>query len=63
MINAGGIINVASEYLGDSDEAGVQAKIEQIPGRLDDIWAESDASGRNPGAVADTMARRLIGRG
>jgi leucine dehydrogenase len=63
VINAGGIINVASEYLGDADEAGVQAKIEQIPGRLDDIWAESDASGRNPAAVADTMARRLIGRG
>lgn len=63
VINAGGIINVASEYLGDADEAGVRAKIEQIPGRLDDIWAESDATGRNPAAVADTMARRLIGRG
>ena len=63
VINAGGIINVASEYLGDADEAGVKAKIEQIPGRLDDIWAESDATGRNPAAVADTMARRLIGRG
>ena len=63
VINAGGIINVASEYLGDADEAGVKAKIEQIPGRLEQIWAESDATGRNPAAVADDMARRLIGRG
>ena len=63
VINAGGIINVASEYLGDADEAGVRAKIEQIPGRLDQIWAESDATGRNPAAVSDAMARRLIGRG
>jgi leucine dehydrogenase len=63
VINAGGIINVASEYLRDADEAGVKAKIEQIPGRLETIWAESDASGMNPAAVADSMARRLIGRG
>ena len=63
VINAGGIINVASEYLKDADEAGVKAKIEQIPGRLDAIWAESDATGRNPAEVADDMARRLVGRG
>jgi leucine dehydrogenase len=62
VINAGGIINVASEYLKDADEAGVRARIEQIPGRLDQIWAESDATGRNPAAVADTMAKRLIAR-
>ena len=63
VINAGGIINVASEYLRDADPAGVKAKIEQIPGRLDMIWDESDATGRNPAAVADDMANRLIGRG
>jgi leucine dehydrogenase len=63
VINAGGIINVASEYLKDADEAGVRAKIEQIPGRLEQIWEESASSGRNPAAVADGMARRLIGRG
>ncbi len=62
VINAGGIINVASEYLKDADEAGVRAKIEQIPGRLEQIWAESASSGRNPAAVADLMAQRLIGR-
>ena len=62
VINAGGIINVASEYLGDADEAGVRAKIEQIPRRLEQIWDESDSTGRNPAAVADAMAMRLIGR-
>jgi len=62
VINAGGIINVASEYLKDADQAGVKAKIEQIPGRLDSIWDESASTGRNPAAVADDMARRLIGR-
>jgi leucine dehydrogenase len=62
VINAGGIINVASEYLGGS-QAEVKSKIEQIPARLDSIWDESDSTGRNPAAVADTMARRLIGRG
>ena len=61
VINAGGIINVASEYLGGS-QAEVKSKIEQIPGRLESIWDESDSTGRNPAAVADTMARRLIGR-
>jgi leucine dehydrogenase len=63
VINAGGIINVAMEYLGEGDEAAVNARIEQIPGRLETIWDESEAGGRNPAAVADAMAQKLIGRG
>jgi len=62
VINAGGIINVSTEYLGDGDEILVRERIEGIPGRLDRIWDESIATGRNPAAVADDMARRLIGR-
>ena len=62
VINAGGIINVASEYLQDADQAGVKARIERIPERLEQIWAESDATGRNPAAVADAIAVKLIGR-
>ena len=62
VINAGGIINVSTEYLKDGDQATVNGRIEQIPGRLDTIWAESDATGRNPAAVADAMAYKLIGR-
>ncbi len=63
VINAGGIINVCTEYLGDGDASLVRERIEAIPQRLEQIWAESAATGRNPAAVADDMAQRLIGRG
>jgi leucine dehydrogenase len=63
VINAGGIINVSTEYLKDGDEATVRGRIEQIPVRLEQIWSESAATGRNPAEVADAMAQRLIGRG
>jgi leucine dehydrogenase len=62
VINAGGIINVCTEYLGDGDASLVRQRIEGIPVRLEQIWAESQTSGRNPAAVADAMAQRLIGR-
>ncbi|HEX8216392.1 MAG TPA: Glu/Leu/Phe/Val dehydrogenase dimerization domain-containing protein [Allosphingosinicella sp.] len=62
VINAGGIINVSTEYLKDGDHETVRRRIEGIPGRLEEIWSESDSTGRNPAAVADTMAKRLIGR-
>jgi leucine dehydrogenase len=63
VINAGGIINVSTEYLKDGDTEVVRERIEGIPARLNEIWDESAATGRNPAAVADDMARRLIGRG
>jgi leucine dehydrogenase len=63
VINAGGIINVCTEYLADGDASLVRRRIEGIPVRLEQIWAESQASGRDPAAVADAMAQRLIGRG
>ena len=62
VINAGGIINVCTEYLGDGDASLVRQRIEGIPVRLEQIWAESKESGRDPAAVADAMAQRLIGR-
>lgn len=62
VINAGGIINVCTEYLGDGDLNLVRNRIEGIPVRLEQIWAESASSGRNPAEVADSMAQRLIGR-
>jgi leucine dehydrogenase len=63
VINAGGIINVCTEYLGDGDSHLVRERIQGIPLRLEQIWAESQASGRDPAAVADAMAQKLIGRG
>jgi leucine dehydrogenase len=68
VINAGGIIDVALEYLGrragkPHTAADVNARIEQIPQRLVAIWHESEASGVSPDVVADRMAQELIGRG
>ena len=63
VINAGGIINVTLEYLGQGDRAEVQARLKQIPGRLETIWAESTSTGETAASVADRMAMKLIGRG
>lgn len=67
VINAGGIISVTLEYLSRRDGAPcdvnqVNDRIAQIPGRLEQIWQESDASGVSPDQVADRMAQKLIGR-
>ena len=62
VINAGGIINVSTEYLGDGGPELVRSRIEAIPGRLEQIWAESAATGQDPASVADVMAQKLIGR-
>jgi leucine dehydrogenase len=62
VINAGGIINVALQYFGGADRAAVQARVAQIPARLESVWAESAASGEGPARVADRMAQALIGR-
>ncbi|MXO89842.1 Leu/Phe/Val dehydrogenase [Pontixanthobacter aquaemixtae] len=67
VINAGGIISVAMEYLCKKDGTPcdineVRKRIAQIPGRLEEIWQESDSSGVSSDAVADRMAQKLIGR-
>jgi leucine dehydrogenase len=62
VINAGGIINVTLEYLGQGDRAEVEARLQLIPGRLETIWAESAATGETEARVADRMAMKLIGR-
>ena len=62
VINAGGIINVSTEYVGDGGPDLVRSRIEAIPGRLEEIWSESTSTGRDPASVADAMAQKLIGR-
>ena len=67
VINAGGIISVAVEYLArrdgvQSDINDVRKRIAQIPERLEEIWQESDSSGVSSDVVADRMAQQLIGR-
>jgi leucine dehydrogenase len=63
VINAGGIINVGLEYLGQGDRAEVEARIARIPDRLNEVWDESDRTGDPASEVADRIAMRLIGRG
>lgn len=68
VINAGGIINVALEYLAQqpggetTSREAVEARIAHIPARLTEIWETSAADNRPASAVADAMAQRLIGR-
>lgn len=67
VINAGGIISVTLEYLcrtkgNPCDINEVRTRIAQIPNRLEQVWKESEASGRSPDQVADRMAQALIGR-
>ncbi len=63
VINAGGIINVGLEYLGQGDRAEVEARIARIPDRLIEVWDESDRTSAPAADVADRIAMRLIGRG
>ena len=62
VINAGGIINVSTEYLDDGGADLVRQRIDAIPGRLETIWEESAQTDRDAASVADAMAARLIGR-
>ena len=63
VINGGGIINVACEYYGDVDDAGVMALVEKIGPRLTGIFEEADERGEPTNVVADAQARRLIEAG
>ncbi len=63
VINGGGIINVACEYSGDVDDAGVMDLVAQIGPRLTDIFEESAATGRLTNDIADEQARRIIEAG
>lgn len=62
VINAGGIINVGLEYLGQGDRAEVESRIARIPERLEAVWAESERTDTPAARVADAQAMRLIGR-
>ena len=62
VINAGGIINVGLEYLGQGDRAEVDGRVAKIPERLIEVWDESDRTGDPESEVADRIAQRLIGR-
>ncbi|WP_438731722.1 Leu/Phe/Val dehydrogenase [Parasphingorhabdus sp. DH2-15] len=67
VINAGGIISVAREYLGQRDGVhcsvdSVMAEVSKIPARLHEIWAQSRTDNVPAANVADAMAQAKIGR-
>ena len=59
VANAGGIINVAAEYLGNGEDQ-VRAAVNRIPLRLAEVLDRADAAQCPPASVADDMARTLI---
>ena len=60
VINAGGIINVAAEYYGDSSEDDVRADVGRIKDRLKDIFEQAKETGRPTNELADELARSLV---
>lgn len=60
VINAGGIVSVAHEYYGNSSSAKVQADVEKIPQRLQQIFADSTRYGKSTNTLADDLAKSLI---
>jgi leucine dehydrogenase len=63
VVNAGGIINVAYEVLGNYDINVVEAHVARIPQTLEQILEEAASEQLSPDVVADLMAQRAIGRG
>ena len=60
VVNAGGIISVAREYLGQSCENEVRAEVSRIPERMRAIFNEAQESGQPTNVVADELARRIV---
>jgi leucine dehydrogenase len=63
VINAGGVISVAYEYLGNSTEAKVRSEVCRIPERLRRIFADAESSARPTNVVADELAQQIVAKG
>ena len=63
VVNAGGIICVASEYLGEGSDEEVRARIERIPATLRAIFKQAAADGLATNVVADRMAQERLLKG
>ncbi|MBB4857970.1 leucine dehydrogenase [Novosphingobium chloroacetimidivorans] len=60
VANAGGIINVSAEYLGETSEQ-VADRVGRIASRVRDILERAAHDGISPATVADSLARARIG--
>jgi leucine dehydrogenase len=59
VVNAGGIINVAAEYLGwQAEEVGL--RVDRIGTRLSEVLDHADRYGLAPHEAADAMARSIL---
>ena len=59
VANAGGIINVAAEYLGESP-LDVEARVMEIGPRVARILDQAKRTGQSPSSVADRLAQDVI---
>jgi leucine dehydrogenase len=59
VVNAGGIISVSAEYLGES-EAAVDARVRAIAPRVMDVLAQAKAANIPPHEAADKIVREKI---
>jgi leucine dehydrogenase len=62
VINAGGVINAAAEYLGSMSEDGVLRRIDRIGETLALILDRAARKGRPTSETADEMARAILRR-
>ena len=60
VINAGGIINVAAQYYGNSSKDDVRADVGRIKDRLKKIFEQAKETGRPTNELADELARSLV---
>lgn len=60
VINAGGVISVAHEFLGNSSAEQVRKEIDRIPERLTAIFAEAERRQQPTNLVADELARQIV---
>ncbi len=60
VINAGGIISVAREYLEQGSEDEVRNEVGLIPDRLRRIFTEAQTTSKATNRIADELARRIV---
>ncbi len=63
VINGGGIISAALEYMGNKTEDDVRAQVALIPGRLTEIFVTADQQQKPTNVVADAMAESIVAAG
>ncbi len=64
VVNAGGMLAVSAEIFGQTlaAEGTLRERVAAIRPRLAEIFTRADTDGETPAAVADRMARELVGR-